>query len=63
MAETKTEVTTYRIDYACDECGKGFMRSNGITLTSLPPQYDHACTECGATKRFSDVTYPHTITE
>lgn len=59
MPETSTPVSTVQIDYTCDECGKGNMRSDGMTLTSWPPQYPHNCDKCGAGKMFRNVKYPH----
>jgi hypothetical protein len=58
MAEVIREALPVEIDYVCDDCGQGRMRrSNGVTLFSDPPQYEHACDHCGAVKRFR-VSYP-----
>ena len=39
------------IKYTCGKCG-GEIRQ--ICLTSYPPQYRAECTECGATRTWSD---------
>jgi hypothetical protein len=46
MSEVKTKVQSVKIDYICDVCGTGKMRSNGMTLTSFPPQFPHKCDSC-----------------
>jgi predicted RNA-binding Zn-ribbon protein involved in translation (DUF1610 family) len=53
MAEKKVEVRTYHVDYICDKCGEGFMRSTGMMLDSYPPQYPLKCSECGHEQTFS----------
>ena len=60
MAEIEHEVKTYTIRYLCDECGKGWMKPTGMTLTSYPLQYPHVCSECGRNDTFWD-KYPKTI--
>jgi hypothetical protein len=34
---------------------------NGMTLTSNPPQYDHACNVCGNTGRTLGELFPRTV--
>lgn len=59
MPVTEEQVTTHQIDYQCDECGKGVMRSTGMVLMSMPAQFPHECTECCARQNYA-VRYPHT---
>lgn len=51
----ETQVTQYR----CDECGYGYLEPTGRMLTSIPPQYPHRCSHCGAMKTFK-AKYPLT---
>lgn len=46
MSETKQKIETYVVNYTCDACGKGTMKSNGISLMCNPPLYVHVCTAC-----------------
>lgn len=57
MPETQTKVESYKVDYLCDECNEGYMRFNGIALTSNPLQYPHTCEKCKACKTFR-IVYP-----
>jgi len=43
MAEIKTEVKVYKIDYVCDECKDGFLLPTGVMLPTCPAQYPHKC--------------------
>jgi hypothetical protein len=63
--EIKKEVKTYLIDYECPVCKKGLLRSNGVCLTSNPPQYPHKCNnkECNYMETFTDKKYPYKIYE
>ena len=61
MAEIKTEIKTFRIKLACDECD-GDMIYNGIVLTSNPPLFPHVCNKCGV-KINSRKKYPYLHTE
>jgi uncharacterized Zn finger protein len=63
MSETRTVMQTIQIDYTCDDCGQGQMRSDGMTLTSFPPQYPHECNKCGAVKTFTSTRYPNIVFE
>lgn len=63
MPEDKRMVHVYKIDYICDECGEGYMRSTGQVLLSKPAQYPHQCTNCGAKKTFKGIKYPTKRTE
>lgn len=62
MAELKTEVKVYHVDYICDKCDNGEMRYTGICLTSNPPQYRHICDKCQDVQNLSNA-YPTTRTE
>lgn len=63
MPEDKKRVQVYKVDYICDECGEGRMRSTGQALLSKPVMYPHECTHCGAKKTFRGITYPTKRTE
>ena len=63
MAETKTEVKTYIVEYACDECNDGKLRPTGPMLAFNPPQYPHKCNLCGAEKTFTNKRYPFEVYE
>ncbi len=63
MAEEKYKVKTYEIDYKCDACGEGYMRSLGTVLLSNPVQYPHRCNKCGAEMNVRLHTYPYMVTE
>jgi len=58
MEEIK-EVKTFKVDYKCPKCGKGYLRPTGTVLTSYPPQYPHKCTKCDYMETFMDKTYPY----
>lgn len=58
--EIETPVSTYVVDYTCDDCGKGKMRPEPFVHTSMPPQYPHTCNICGNRKTFYK-SYPYTI--
>lgn len=60
MAEIRKEMKVYQVDMQCPECGEGFMRSNGFTLLTNPPHYQHTCDKCGFCEAYL-VQYP-TIT-
>lgn len=62
MAETFTPVRPVSVDYECDKCHNGHMRSTGVMLTSDPPQYPHECDECGHAQTF-DRMYPYVYYE
>ena len=34
-------------DIECPECAKYIKRNNYMVLTSIPPQYQYKCFECG----------------
>lgn len=61
MAQTEKEVIVKRVDMEC-ECGNGVMRPDGVVLTSMPPQYPHACTSCKRRETYR-ITYPYHKTE
>jgi len=52
MAETSKPMVAHQLDYACDACGQGVMKSTGVVLASYPAQYPHRCSECGSASTF-----------
>lgn len=54
--QIKYEVKTYKVQYICDACNKGFMES--ISLRRTNP-HEHICCDCGDIKEF-DKQYPYT---
>lgn len=63
--EEKKEVKTFKVDYKCPKCKRGYLRHNGLVLTSYPAQYPHNCNnkDCDYDETFLDKTYPYTICE
>lgn len=57
---TLTEVRTFVLKVYCD-CG-GEIKFNGNADMSFPPQYVHACEDCGATTTYPD-QYPLNTTQ
>lgn len=55
--EQKTYLNTVKVEMTCNYCKKGKMLPTGITLTSYPPQYPHACDNCDTRENFLEV-YP-----
>lgn len=43
---TELRVVAYKEEMQCHICGYGKMISNGISLMSLPPKYQHVCNSC-----------------
>jgi len=63
MAEKKVEVKIYEVNYICDNCGAGEMKSEGLALLlSFPGKYKHKCTNCDHTM-LSANQYPYTVSE
>lgn len=63
MPEQRCEVTTYAVDYICDQCNKGMLEpSDNIMLTCDPPLFNHKCNNCGLTRTFNE-RYPKIIHE
>ena len=60
MAQIVRNVQVNQVDEQCPACGQGFMRPNGISQMSKPPQYQHSCTSCNHTQYYS-VRYPHIV--
>lgn len=58
MPEVKTKMTTYEVNYLCDECRKENLKWTGVCLTSYPAQYPHQCPGCGAQETFTGICYP-----
>ncbi len=61
MAEIEQEVKTFKINYLCDACGKGDVKSDGNILLSDPPIYPHKCAVCGSEYNFAH-RYPLIVT-
>lgn len=59
MTEKSTEVTVHRVEYVCDACGEGVMRSVG-QLPAGNTGHVHVCLNCGAQQVFNDI-YPKTV--
>jgi hypothetical protein len=57
MPIKKKLAIAHEVNYLCDDCGKGVMRSMGICLLSNPPQYPHRCNVCEVEKIFNR-TFP-----
>jgi hypothetical protein len=58
MPQSRTEVKTYELDYACDVAGcTGVMRPTGETVIDGKPLYTHRCIVCG-TRLQLDLRYP-----
>lgn len=65
MAEIKTELKTYRVEYICDECKKGEMIYNnddiGIDFMGLigsgKIEFSHVCNKCKCRKGLKEI-YP-----
>jgi hypothetical protein len=59
MAEHERPARTVIIQYNCDHCDAGVMEPHGNTAWfSEPPQYQHRCSNCGASATF-DKRYPY----
>ncbi len=58
--EIRKELKTFQVDYKCPKCENGYLRSNGIVLTSDPPQYPHICNneKCDHSETFKKI-YPY----
>lgn len=44
--EEKKEVKTFIINYKCDKCATGNLKSTGVALMCNPPKYYHYCNLC-----------------
>jgi hypothetical protein len=61
MSEIR-DINVKQVDEKCPICGNGWMRPNGIVLTTNPQQFQHKCNICGYEQTYS-VRYPYVITE
>ncbi len=52
MGERTYEVKVVGIDYICDNCNTGVMEATGKMLMVDPPQWEHKCNHCSATRNF-----------
>ena len=57
MPREQTPLRPIKVDYRCDSCQRGHYRPTGMTLTSYPAKYPHACDQCVARRTFSEC-YP-----
>lgn len=46
------------VEYQCEKCGKGTMCADGSAYLTIPPKYDHKCTNCGYTEIMTE-HYPY----
>ena len=60
MARQEAPAEAVIVDYVCDECGSGHMQPTGSILMSDPPQWPHACSNCGTSQTFN-TKYPETV--
>ena len=62
MAEVKTEVVSWRVDYTCDFCNAGTMQATGLQSPAMIPgdpiKYQHKCSKCNDTASLVNV-YPY----
>lgn len=52
MSEIRSKLQVFELDYACDKCGNGRMRPEGVVYPTSPPQYPHVCDNCGSKMTF-----------
>lgn len=52
MTEKSKPMVAHQVDYVCDSCNEGLMRSTGMVLTSMPAQYPHRCDACDSPSTF-----------
>jgi hypothetical protein len=55
---TRQQVVPISVDYTCDSCGVGVMRSTGTVLMTYPAKHTHVCANC-STERIFDCVYPY----
>lgn len=59
MALVETPVSTFHVEYQCDQCSRGLMKPYGdVAWLADPIQYQHRCTNCGHEQTFL-VRYPY----
>lgn len=57
--EKRITVTPVMITLMCNKCNKGELKvTNSAQKTSLPPQYEHMCDNCGHVEWVIGKTYP-----
>lgn len=57
--ETEKLVRTIQVNYDCDKCGRGNMKSTGMgSINNLYSQFYHKCDICGAEEKFNKI-YPY----
>ncbi len=52
MAREQLPLRPIQVDYKCDQCGKGYMRSQGLANLTSPMSFPHKCNECGHKQTF-----------
>jgi|694.fasta_scaffold06610_19 DNA-directed RNA polymerase subunit RPC12/RpoP len=58
MAERNFPIQVVGVEYICDKCGIGTMKSHGkVACPADPVEYPHSCTHCGATAELTE-RYP-----
>ena len=57
MPRVQQALKPVRVKYICDECGEGEYRPKEKLLLSDPPQFPHACNQCGDETTLSE-QYP-----
>ena len=62
MPEKKTRIKKYTVEYTCDKCKKGNMRSLGVKFLTEKNPYPHKCDNCDYTKSLTKC-YPHEVEE
>ena len=57
MSREQRPLRPIRVDYKCDKCDAGYMRSTGMMLMGNPPQFPHRCNACDQPQTFTE-KYP-----
>lgn len=60
MSEQKISVTTYQLNYQCDNCKAANLVPSGTTLEINPPIYVYNCPNCQVTVNLNKI-YPSII--
>jgi transposase-like protein len=54
------KIESQHVDERCPVCGTGWMRPTGVSMTGVPPQYEHQCTACGYKQNYQ-IRYPYIV--
>tara|TARA_B100002049_G_C15917932_1_gene306839 strand:+ start:134 stop:322 length:189 start_codon:yes stop_codon:yes gene_type:complete len=57
MPEIQQPVPAVRVDFTCDDCGRGHYRPTGMLGLTVPPRHQHKCDYCGH-EQFLPKRYP-----